>query len=59
MIVRTPKGKCITMARYLALTRAQQGRDHAAPCVHHHFGCAAWAGGPCSDEHGLDNHAED
>lgn len=51
--IRTPKGKQISVRRYLALTAAQQSRCLAYGCVEGHLDCAAWAGGPCSTELGL------
>lgn len=49
MIV-TRRGKKMSERQYLALAYAAMSRDRALPCKHGHFGCAAWEGGPCSNE---------
>lgn len=50
----TPRGKRLTVRRYLALVRALQAANWAttgAPaCKHGHYECAAWSRGPCSAE---------
>ena len=48
--IRTPKGKTMTPRQYIALVQARNIRDlgGAPPCQEGHYGCAAWADGPCS-----------
>ena len=50
--IRTPRGKYLTPRRYLALADAQNTRSIGGgpSCALGHYGCAAWEGGPCSDE---------
>jgi hypothetical protein len=48
--IRTPRGKLVSVARYLGLVTAQEMRYGASSCSSGHYGCAAWAGGPCSAE---------
>lgn len=48
--VRSPRGRLIPVRTYLALVRGQEIRSTAHPCEYAHYGCAAWDGGPCSDE---------
>lgn len=59
-LIRTPKGRVITLRRYIALTHMRQhSRNGASPCEHGHFSCAAWDGGPCEAEHGPQFDPED
>lgn len=43
--VRSRRGRLISARQYAGLANALD-----LPCEHAHFGCAAWEGGPCSDE---------
>jgi len=43
--IRTPKGRRITAKQYLNLANV-----NGLPCEHGHLSCAAWDGGPCTDE---------
>ncbi len=53
--IQTPTGKHVTRRQYLA--RHEALRD-PPPCVYGHFDCAAWEGGPCSNEIAAELEAE-
>lgn len=45
--IRTPAGGKISPRQYVERVCRLK---FAEPCEYGHFGCAAWDGGPCSDE---------
>ena len=55
-VIITPRGRKMSPAQYIALVHAQLVRDASIDCVNGHVSCAAWLGGPCSDE--LDHELE-
>jgi len=46
MRLRTPRGGSLTTAQYVARVYRMADPPH---CEYGHFGCAAWAEGPCHD----------
>jgi hypothetical protein len=56
---RTPRGKNVTVAQYLASQRRLSYADKASECEYGHDGCAAWDRGPCLNEILCEQEAEE
>lgn len=60
-LIRTPRGKRMTPARYLVFARMASARAAGGgpPCIEGHFDCAGWDGGPCSNAIAIQHKLED